>query len=125
MAGLEDASPFELDTRLRRAVRLEQRRDAAMGPLLRQVSSAEYEWKGPFSTLGAYAREQLARRLDEHAVGGRQVCVQPRPAQETWGLEITAPTEVARLFRAVLCTLRRALRDRRASRPAAAGALHV
>jgi hypothetical protein len=53
--------------------------------------------------------EQLAGRLDGSAAGERQVCVGPRPAEPTWHLAIRAPTEVARLFRAVLCTLRRAL----------------
>ena len=207
VAGLEDADPFELDARLRRAVRLEQRLDAAIGPLLRQVVSAEYEWRGHRPTLGAYARdelgmsprkaralvrlerlgdvcpelrqayrdgavswlqaqilaplllresmqecdwrgawlafaaritlrrleelvasamtlrevdpaawqrlqpepEQLARLLDEESSDGRQVCVAPTHSNETWRLTIHAPEDVARLFRALLCTLRRAL----------------
>ena len=207
VAGLEGAGPFELDARLRRAVRLEQRLDAAIGPLLRQVSSAEYEWGHDYLTLAEYVREylgmsprkarallrlerlgdacpelrgayrngaiswlqaqtlaplllrestqdrpwrgawldftrritlrrleelvdhatalretdpaawarlqhapeELARSLEGEAVGERQVCVQPAPAEATWHLAIRAPTDVARLFRAVLCTLRRAL----------------
>ena len=57
--GLEDADPFELDRRLRAAVALEQTLDAAMAPLLRVVTSAEYEWSTDYQTLSAYAREQL------------------------------------------------------------------
>ncbi len=51
--------PFELDARLRRAIRLEQRLDAELGPLLRQVSSPEYEWKSDFTSPAALARERL------------------------------------------------------------------
>ena len=211
VAGLEEADPFELDARLRRAVRLEQRLDAAIGPLLRQVHSAEYEWRGHRPTLAAYARDalgmsprkaralvrlerlgdlcpqlrrayrdgaiswlqaqtlaplllpeslqerdwrgawlafagritvrrleelvdsalvlretdpaawarvqhepaQLARlldvQLDSEPGGERQACVAPTQLSETWRLTILAPAEVARLFRALLCTVRRAL----------------
>ena len=211
VAGVDEADPFELDSRLRRAVRLEQRLDAEIGPLLRQVTASEYAWKGRFRTLGAYVREHLGmsprkarallrveraadacpelrrayaegalswlqvqvlaplllcesacgrpwraawvslagritlRRLEEiveqarvlrevdpeawarlqhdpgqllrppaprpreptRAIGGKCVC-DPRVAGEGWHLTITAPTEVARLFRALLCTVRRA-----------------
>jgi hypothetical protein len=58
-AGLEGVDAFELDRRLCRAVRLEQTLDAAVAPLLRRVTSAEYEWRGEYMTLAAYAREQL------------------------------------------------------------------
>ena len=58
-AGLADADPFELDRRLRRAVALEQRLDAAMAPLLRVVTSAEYEWRRLWQPLAVYAAEQL------------------------------------------------------------------
>jgi hypothetical protein len=59
-AGLEDADAFELDRRLRRVVRLEQTLDAAMAPLLRRVSSPQYEWRGPCHwTVERYAPEQL------------------------------------------------------------------
>ncbi len=57
--GLDEADAFELDRRLRFAVRLEQTLDAAMAPLLRVVSSAEYEWRGDYSPLSTYVREQL------------------------------------------------------------------
>ena len=39
LAGLDTADPFELDARLRRAVRLEQRLDTELAPLLRQVTA--------------------------------------------------------------------------------------
>jgi hypothetical protein len=59
-AGLADADAFELDRRLRQAVRLEQTLDAALAPLLRRVLSAEYEWRGPYVwRLARYAPEQL------------------------------------------------------------------
>ena len=57
--GLRTANPFELDRRLRAAVRLEQTLDAAMAPWLRHVSSSHYEWKHEFQTLAGFAREQL------------------------------------------------------------------
>jgi hypothetical protein len=58
-AGLECADAFELDRRLRRAVRLEQTLDAAMAPLLRRVLSPEYEWRGEHRALARYASEEL------------------------------------------------------------------
>jgi hypothetical protein len=59
VTGLENADAFELDRRLRRAVRLEQTLDAAIAPLLRVVSCAEYEWSGDYRTLPAYAHDEL------------------------------------------------------------------
>lgn len=59
-AGLEDADAFELDRRLRRAIRLEQTLDAAIAPLLRVVRCAEYEWNGDdYRPLPSYACDQL------------------------------------------------------------------
>jgi hypothetical protein len=58
-AGLEEADAFELDRRLRLAAELEQTLDAAIAPLLRVVSSPEYEWRGDYCPLSTYAREQL------------------------------------------------------------------
>jgi hypothetical protein len=58
-AGLGEADAFELDRRLCLAVRLEQTLDAAIAPLLRVVTSAEYEWNGDYQTLSSYASEQL------------------------------------------------------------------
>jgi hypothetical protein len=57
-AGLDAADAFELDRRLRLAVRLEQTLDAAIAPLLRRVRSADV-WSCAHSTLSLYAREQL------------------------------------------------------------------
>jgi hypothetical protein len=53
------ADPFELDARLRRAVRLEQRLDAQIAPLLRHVIASEYEWRGRYRTLASLARDCL------------------------------------------------------------------
>jgi hypothetical protein len=58
-AALEAADAFELDRRLQRAVQLEQTLDAAIAPLLRRVTSPEYEWRGEYCALASYAREQL------------------------------------------------------------------
>ena len=58
-AGLDEADAFELDRRLRLAVRLEQTLDAAIAPLLRRVTSPEYEWRRDYCTLQSYALEQL------------------------------------------------------------------
>jgi hypothetical protein len=59
LANLDAADPFELDARLRRAVRLEQRLDSQLAPLLREVTSAEYEWKERYASLEVFARECL------------------------------------------------------------------
>jgi hypothetical protein len=57
--GLEEADAFELDRRLRAALRLEQTLDAALAPLLRQVAAPDYEWRVAWSPLGRYAEEEL------------------------------------------------------------------
>jgi hypothetical protein len=57
--GLADADAFELDRRLRAAVRLEQTLDAAMAPLMRRVTCAGYEWSHDWCRLGTLAREHL------------------------------------------------------------------
>lgn len=57
--GLADANAREVDRRLRRAIRLEQTLDAAIAPLLRVVTSAEYEWEGDYRPLPAYASDEL------------------------------------------------------------------
>ena len=56
---LDELDAFELDARLRRAVRLEQRQEAEMAPLLRAARSTEYEWRGPGRTWGGFVREEL------------------------------------------------------------------
>jgi hypothetical protein len=57
--ALDDADAFELDRRLRRAVRFEQTLDAAIAPLLRVVTAADYEWRGDYQPLARYAPESL------------------------------------------------------------------
>jgi hypothetical protein len=57
--GLEEADAFELDRRLRLAVRLERTLDAAIAPLLRRVLSPEYEWRGDYRALASYATDEL------------------------------------------------------------------
>ncbi|MEN8160869.1 MAG: hypothetical protein ABFS41_12420, partial [Myxococcota bacterium] len=57
--GLAAADAFELDRRLRLAVRLEQTLDATIAPLLRIVTSSGYEWQDDWQTLARYASEQL------------------------------------------------------------------
>jgi hypothetical protein len=57
---LDEADAFEVDRRLRRAVRLEQTLDAAMAPLLRVVTCSEYEWSTEcWQPLSHYAPESL------------------------------------------------------------------
>jgi hypothetical protein len=58
-AGLAEADAFELDRRLRAAVRLEQTLDAAIAPLLRVVASREHEWRDAYRPLAAYAPDAL------------------------------------------------------------------
>jgi hypothetical protein len=64
-AGLDEADAFELDRRLRLAVRLEQTLDAAIAPLLRRVTSPGYEWRGDYCTLPTYASEQLGMSVSK------------------------------------------------------------
>jgi hypothetical protein len=58
-AGLAEADAFELDRRLRLAVRLEQTLDAAMAPLLCRVAAPDYEWRGDYRPLASYASDEL------------------------------------------------------------------
>ncbi|TMA25446.1 MAG: HNH endonuclease [Deltaproteobacteria bacterium] len=57
--GLDEADAFELDRRLCQAVHLEQTLDAAIAPLLRVVTAAEYEWTDCYQPLARYAPESL------------------------------------------------------------------
>ncbi|MGH8722564.1 MAG: hypothetical protein ACREU4_11300, partial [Burkholderiales bacterium] len=58
--GLAEADAFEVDRRLRRAIRLEQTLDAAIAPLLRVVTAADYEWSTEcWQPLSRYAPESL------------------------------------------------------------------
>jgi hypothetical protein len=59
LEGLEDADAFELDARLRQAIRLEQRLDAHVARLVRAVMSPEYEWKGERPSQATLARDYL------------------------------------------------------------------
>jgi len=84
-AGLDEADAFELDRRLRLAIRLEQTLDAAIAPLLRVVTSAEYEWSGDYQSLPSYAREQLGMSVGKARAllrleRGADVCPELRDA---------------------------------------------
>jgi hypothetical protein len=59
VVGLAEADAFELDRRLRRAVRLEQTLEAAIAPLLRRVAAPDFEWRGDYRTLASYAGDEL------------------------------------------------------------------
>jgi hypothetical protein len=218
MDGVEDADPFELDARLRRAVRLEQRLDAEIAPLLRVVTAREFAWRARPHTLASLARERLGmsprkarallrlervgdvcpelraawrdgvlswvqaqtlaplllvdaegpwraawvgfasrvtvRRLEQTvgralalreadprrweacrdaperaddlkeragvraAEAERQTCARDRGLLEGIGLRVTAPSDVVRLFRGVLCSLRRAVENETGRLPA-------
>ncbi len=59
LRDLNGADAFALDARLRRAIRLEQRLDAEIAPLLRHVSQAGFAWRRRHHTLSAFAREHL------------------------------------------------------------------
>ncbi len=59
LADLEHVDPFELDARLRRGVRLEQRLGAELASLARRVTSSEFGWKERYQTLETLARECL------------------------------------------------------------------
>lgn len=60
LAGLADADAFELDARLRRAVALEQRSEAALAPLLRRAFDARLHRRAGFASFDAFARERLS-----------------------------------------------------------------
>ena len=59
LAGLGEADAFELDARLRRAIRLEQRLDAEIARWLRRVTGSGYTWRHRYLTLEVFARERL------------------------------------------------------------------
>jgi hypothetical protein len=197
LAGLESADAFGLDARLRRAVRMEQRLDAELTPLLARLAPGALEafarerlgmsprkaralrrigrmaaacpelhaafrsgrlswaqvqvllpvlWLAP--SAGARRRWiELAlrvsvRRLEDvvdgaladgsHEPGApaaptRQTCAQhteacaPEPEAETGRFFFSAPRDVARLFHAVVCSVRREL-ERRTGRLPSEGA---
>ncbi|HKJ23743.1 MAG TPA: hypothetical protein VKB65_02910, partial [Myxococcota bacterium] len=57
--GIDEADLFELDSRLRRAMRLERRLDAEIAALLRRVTAPGYDWRNGRPTRAAFARERL------------------------------------------------------------------
>jgi hypothetical protein len=57
--GLEAADAFDLDTRLRRAVALEQRIEAQMAPLLLRVADSRSYRRDGHASVAAFARERL------------------------------------------------------------------
>ncbi len=59
LTDLDDADAFELDRRLRAAIRREQTLDAAIAPLLRIVTCPHYEWNTAYWKLTDFAAEQL------------------------------------------------------------------
>ena len=59
LAGLDEADAFELDRRLRAAIRREQTLDAAIAPLLRILTSPHHEWDRAYWKLADFAAEQL------------------------------------------------------------------
>jgi hypothetical protein len=79
LEGLESADAFELDARLRRAVALEQRLEAQMGPLLLCIAEGRLHRAAGFASLDEYARERLgfsprkARALLRLERAGRRV----------------------------------------------------
>jgi hypothetical protein len=93
VAGLEDADAFELDERLRRAVALEQRLEAQMGPLLLRIVEGRLHRAAGFASLDDYARERLgisprkARallRLERAGRRARQLRDSYRDGQLSW-----------------------------------------
>ena len=60
LRDLADADAFELDARLRRAVALEQRSEAALAPLLRRAFDARLHRRAGFASFEAFAREGLS-----------------------------------------------------------------
>src|SRR5262249_39333287 len=59
LASLDSIDPIEIDARLRRALKIEQRLLSEMASLLLEVAhSRAYRGRG-FSTLASYARERL------------------------------------------------------------------
>jgi hypothetical protein len=59
LEDLDSADAFEVDARLRRVIRLEQRLDAQLAPLIRRVTSPEYEWSDQYRSKATLARECL------------------------------------------------------------------
>ena len=93
LIGLEGADEFELDDRLRRALALEQRLDARLGPLLARVWGRFAHRALGYRTREAYARERLGMdptraralvRLERGAVGSEPFAAAYRSGALSW-----------------------------------------
>ncbi|MBW1687496.1 MAG: HNH endonuclease [Deltaproteobacteria bacterium] len=129
VTDLASADAFELDARLRRALRLEQRQLARLGPLLLAVASERSFRDLGYRGLDAYARERLdmapskarallrlerlARRapaLGQAWRAGRISWTQAEALAPLLGLEAARPWQAAWVARARSVSVRR-LRD--------------
>ena len=129
VAELASADAFELDARLRRALRLEQRQLARLGPLLLRVASERGFRDLGYRGLDAYARErlgmapskarallrleriaQLAPAFGEAWRAGRLSWTQAEALAPLLGLEAARPWQAAWVARARNVSVRR-LRD--------------
>ncbi len=83
---LDAADAFELDRRLRRAVRLEQQIEARMGPLLLTVAAERLYRELGFRSLDAYARERLGMATSKaHALLRlERACLVSPALREAW-----------------------------------------
>jgi hypothetical protein len=133
VCGLDDADPFDLDERLRRAMQLEQVFEAQLAPLLLEVANGR-RWHAAWVE---HARRVSVRCLEDDVelslvaaaeVGAAaldpaadpQTGARPMPPptpQLTTRFFFTGPRDVARLFRAVLATAQRRI-ERREGRTA-------
>ena len=93
VAGLEHADAFELDRRLQRAVSIEQRLDARLGPLLFRVWNRWVHRALGYRTREAYARERLGMdptraralvRLERAATGSEPFARAYRAGALSW-----------------------------------------
>jgi hypothetical protein len=93
VAGLEEADAFELDRRFRRALAIEQRLDAQMGPILARVWNRWIPRLLGYPTREAYARERLGMdptraralvRLERAAVASEPLARAYRTAALSW-----------------------------------------
>jgi len=113
VAGLDEADTFGLDARLRRAVRLEQRLDAEIAPLLRRVASRDHTDGAADGAADEHAGEPAGRGrpLPLASLARDRLGMSPRKARALVRLE--------RLERLgdVCPELRAAWRDRSSSRP--------
>ena len=124
--GLGEADPFELDARLRRAVRLEQRLCAEMGPLLLELAQRRAYRTVGCPSLDVFAREGLgiSPRKAQALLRLERACVLSPALGEAWRaarlswrqahvlvplfvLEESAPWHAAWVARAQRVTVRR------------------